>query len=94
MVPLVFPEPRPNHESGPPGLQTGVPGLVVARQQPLCEQEEAQGAVRREHQAEAWRVSQRQNSRMVLCCKFGAASAVAFLISEIFVARTWKGRFR
>lgn len=50
-----------NHESGPPGPKTDVLGLVVARQpqqQPPSKQEETQGAIWREHQTEAWRVSQ------------------------------------
>lgn len=70
--------PQLNHESGPPGPQTDVLGLVVAchpaRQQPLHEQEETQGYVcRREDQAKAWRVSERGISCMTRC---GAASAV------------------
>ena len=64
--------PQPNHESGPPGLQTDVLGMVVAchpaQQQPLPEQEETQGYVcRREHQTKAWRVSQSGISFMIHC---------------------------
>lgn len=68
---------QPNHESGPPGLKTDVLGLVVAchpaQQQPLPQQEEAQGALRRrEHQTEARRVS--QSWICCITCIYGAVS--------------------
>lgn len=73
-------QPQLNHESGPPGLKTDVLGLVVAchpaQQQPLPEQEETQGAVRRrEHQTKTWRVSQSGISHLTPCFVV-AASAV------------------
>ena len=71
-------QPQPNHESGPPGLQTDVLGLVLAchpaQRQPLREQEETQGDVRRrEHQTETWRVSHSGISYVMCNC---GASAV------------------
>lgn len=98
-------QPQPNHESGPPGLQTDVLGLVVAchpaQQQPLPEQEETQGDVRgREHQAKAWRVSQSGISRMAYNC--GACISVLWLYRRLFCMllysvitnMVWKGKSR
>lgn len=72
-------QPQLNHESGPPGLKTDVLGVVVAchpaQQQPLPEQEEAQGALRRgEHQTKAWRV--RKSRISCVTCNLSAASVV------------------
>lgn len=78
-------QPLLNHESGPPGPQTDVLGLVVAchpaQQQPLPKQEETQGYVRwREHQTKAWRrVSKKAGFLVWLVALLhfdGAASAI------------------
>lgn len=79
-------QPQPKHESGPPGLQTDVLGLVLAchpaQRQPLCEQEETQGDVRRrEHQTEAWRVSHSAISYVMCNC-----GALAVKIYGCFLA--------
>lgn len=55
-------QPRSNHEAGPPGAAADVHGLLLAcdpaQQQPLPQQEAAQGAARGgDQQAEARRVS-------------------------------------